>query len=172
VNRAIRVALWAGLALLAVLAVTGFWLSFEYRPSATAVRSVHVGASRAFIVLSITTCGLVIVRQFEERSSWLAPVGAAVGTLVALFASFTGYLLPWDQLALRAVTIGSHYEGMWKAAFSDQIRFVLVGSSEISQATLRNWFLVHAFVLPLALFASVLVLNRRGLSDDSAQELD
>lgn len=65
-------------------------------------------------------------------------------------------------MALWAVTVGSHTEGMWLAAFSDDVRFVLIRGMEISQGTLRLWFIVHIGVLTVAFAAilTALVLSR------------
>ena len=46
--------------------------------------------------------------------------------LLTLLLSFTGYLLPWDQLALWAVTVGTNMMG-YTPVFGDQVRFVLLG---------------------------------------------
>ena len=52
-----------------------------------------------------------------------------------LLLSFTGYLLPWDQLALWAVTVGTNMMG-YTPVFGDQVRFVLLGGVEIGTDTL------------------------------------
>jgi quinol-cytochrome oxidoreductase complex cytochrome b subunit len=50
--------------------------------------------------------------------------------LLTLLLSFTGYLLPWDQLALWAVTVGTNMMG-FTPVFGDQVQFVLLGGVEI-----------------------------------------
>ncbi|MCU1462832.1 MAG: putative menaquinol-cytochrome c reductase cytochrome b subunit [Acidimicrobiales bacterium] len=73
---------------------------------------------------------------------------------VALFvlaaATFTGFLLPWDQLALWAVTVGTNMKG-YTPVFGSQVRFALLGGVEVTQATLWRWFVVHTIVLTVAL---------------------
>lgn len=188
--RALRVLAWIEAALFVLLALTGLWLTRYYRPTsvrlysygdvsglqtslrvAHAVRALHALVSIAFIWIAgalALICIVGAVRKTRETSRLVAAFATGFAVL-ALATSFTGYLLPWDQLALRAVTINSHYEGLWKAAFSDQIRFAIIGSTEISQATLRNWFIVHSFVLPIVLTA-VLVMFRRRYGDQPSQE--
>jgi quinol-cytochrome oxidoreductase complex cytochrome b subunit len=104
--------------------------------------------------------GLVlgILEVDARRRSWPA---AAAEVVLGLALSFTGFLLPWDQLALRAVTVGTNFRGMFSAAFDSQVKFVIVGGREISQATIRTWFIVHAAVLPVALAVSLAALRRR-----------
>ena len=45
--------------------------------------------------------------------------------------SFTGYLLPWDQLALWAVTVGTNMAG-YTPVFGEEVRFVLLGKGDQS----------------------------------------
>lgn len=92
---------------------------------------------------------------------WLQGAGAATALLVTTLALiYTGFLLPWDQLALWSVTVGTDYQGMLSAAFSAEVRFVFIGGVEISQATLRLWLLVHTVVLTVV-FAGLLALAAR-----------
>jgi quinol-cytochrome oxidoreductase complex cytochrome b subunit len=81
-----------------------------------------------------------------------------VGLLVVTLAySFTGYLLPWDQLSYWAVTVGSdllHYVPL----AGKQVRGFLLGGEEIGQATLLRFYVLHIAVLTIA-FALLLVLH-------------
>ena len=61
--------------------------------------------------------------------------------------SFTGYLLPWDQLALWAVTVGTNMAG-YTPVFGEEVRFVLLGGKEISPETLLRWYVLHVLFLP------------------------
>lgn len=186
-----RATRWAAIfeaSLLAVLAASGLYLSFHYRPEAASlytfgddaalrnsvrvasgVRNVHLVASGLFIWVGVGLAVLCVYWAFARRAAGDTPVALrAVGfALLALFASFTGYLLPWDQLALYAVTGGVSYNGLWKAAFSDDIRFVIIGSVEIGQATLRRWLIVHVFVVPPVAAATLYWahLRRRPVSE-------
>jgi quinol-cytochrome oxidoreductase complex cytochrome b subunit len=74
-------------------------------------------------------------------------------------ASFTGYLLPWDQLALRSVTTGSNLRGI-RWLFDGEVRFVLVGGTEISVSTYRAWAIVHVAIGAVLAAGAVLVLRR------------
>ena len=88
-------------------------------------------------------------------------MGAGRLVLLGLALSFTGYLLPWDQLALWAVKVGSRgLAGTWRAAFSGEVRFILIGGTEVTQGTYRLWLLVHTVVLAVAFAAVLAVLVR------------
>ena len=68
-------------------------------------------------------------------------IGVILLTLTLLL-SFTGYLLPWDQLALWAVTVGTNMMG-YTPVFGSQVRFVLLGGVEIGSETLLRWYVLH-----------------------------
>jgi quinol-cytochrome oxidoreductase complex cytochrome b subunit len=67
--------------------------------------------------------------------------------LLTLLLSFTGYLLPWDQLAIWAVSVGTGIAG-YTPVFGDQVKFVLLGSVEIGPTTLIRWYVLHVLALP------------------------
>lgn len=82
--------------------------------------------------------------------------------LVVMMMSFSGYLLPWDQLAFWAVTIGSNIAASFRE-FTDLIgvtvyfdpgglfRKILLGGLEVGQATLTRFFTLHVIILPITL---------------------
>ncbi len=167
--RAHRILLGAVVVVAVVLAVTGVWLTFNYRPNAAQAwrdldmpsagigwaRLTHQVATALLVplVVAFLVVGVVASRRWR-------PATALLVTTLAL--TWTGFLLPWDQLALWAVTVGTDYQGMIAAAFNDDVRFVLIGGVEISQATLRLWFLVHTVALTVA-FAGLLALAARSV---------
>ena len=81
--------------------------------------------------------------------------------ILTLGLSFTGYLLPWDQLAFWAVTIGANIAGS-PAELTDTlgitaqfdpgglIREILLGASDVGQEALTRFYVLHVMVLPLA----------------------
>ena len=89
-------------------------------------------------------------------------VGTAGVVTVATvpLAAFSGVLIAWDQLALWSVTVGTDMSG-YGAIFADQVRYALVGTSEISVGTLRFWFWAHTVVLPLIFVILVAIALRR-----------
>jgi quinol-cytochrome oxidoreductase complex cytochrome b subunit len=71
-----------------------------------------------------------------------------------LLLSFTGYLLPWDQLALWAVAVGTNMMG-YSPVIGEQVRFVLLGGVEIGAETLLRWYVLHVLLFP---FVTVIFL--------------
>jgi quinol-cytochrome oxidoreductase complex cytochrome b subunit len=77
--------------------------------------------------------------------NWI--VGVAL-LLAALLLSFTGYLLPWDQLAFWAITVGTNIASA-APVLGEAVRFILLGGNEIEQGTLIRFYVLHCFFLPL-----------------------
>jgi quinol-cytochrome oxidoreductase complex cytochrome b subunit len=119
---------------LVFLGATGLWLAFYDVPSAgagwatplvhdggsaaswsAAVQMGHRIASIAAVPTAIVAGVLVIVDARSQQSEWrkgrVALVAGPSLALLVLAASCTGYLLPWDQLALWAVTVGTNMRG-------------------------------------------------------------
>ncbi len=171
----------------AVLVVTGVVLVFVYRPTtgqawnavftasydwgerfAHGLRLVHRLASGLAIITAIAT-GLVVA--LHERAAVRRWPGAVVGAGIAvttIAAWFTGFLLPWDQLALRAVTVGTNFTGFGKL-FGDEVKFVLIGGAEVSPGTVVGWLLVHMLVLGPVLVGLVVVAWRRQRATEEGQ---
>jgi quinol-cytochrome oxidoreductase complex cytochrome b subunit len=162
-------------ALLLLLVVSGLPLLFLYVPSVERayasvkdiewvvtfgswIRSVH----RLSAHLMVASVFLHLVRVFltgaykngsgrSQRREWNWVIGVAM-LILTLFLSFTGYLLPWDQLAYWAVTVGTNIAASipW---VGPQIRELLIGGRTIEQATLIRFYVLHVILLPGALFA-------------------
>jgi cytochrome b-561 len=69
--------------------------------------------------------------------------------LLTLLLSFTGYLLPWDQLAYWAITVGTNIASA-APVVGEKMRFFLLGGTTIDQNTLIRFYVLHCFFLPLA----------------------
>ncbi|MCA1691306.1 MAG: cytochrome b N-terminal domain-containing protein, partial [Actinobacteria bacterium] len=134
----------------AILAVTGIALFFLYRPSASqawsdlvtetnawdvrlayGLRLIHRVTSQLAIPTAIAAGVLVALRNQVGVPHWHGPATGAGTAITTLLASFTGFLLPWDQLALSAVRVGSSIRG-YPPLFGPEVRFVIMGGVEIS----------------------------------------
>lgn len=162
---------------LVVLAITGAALFFIYRPTAaqawddiaalqrsaqfaSAVREVHRAAGRLAIWTALVAAVMVAIEP-GNRARWIRSTALGVGLWqVILLASFTGYLLPWDQLALWAVTVGTDMRG-YTPMFDDRVRFVLLGGKELGKSTLLRWVFIHMLLLGPAALALAIIAWRR-----------
>jgi quinol-cytochrome oxidoreductase complex cytochrome b subunit len=166
--------LLAGL-LLVVIVVSGILLSRSYRPSGveawdieqlavsdgeSAVRTAHRAASTLLFPVAVATAvGAVGWSVVARRHAW---VGAAALLVGVAAAAISGFMLAWDQIALWAVSVGTDVRGIWWVAFDDEVRFVIVDGSEVSQAAYRN--VVGAHLLLTGVLAASVVLTARSIS--------
>jgi quinol-cytochrome oxidoreductase complex cytochrome b subunit len=106
-----------------------------------------------FVTLHMVRVYFTGAYKHPRQFTWLTGV---VLLLVTLFLSFSGYLLPWDQLAFWAVTIGT---SMAEAAplIGYQTNLILRGSQDIGAGGLLRFYLLHVLLLPLVaiIFISV-----------------
>lgn len=88
----------------------------------------------------------------SRKINWL--FGLILLVLI-VFSNFTGYLLPWDQLAYWAITVGTTIISYFPLV-GDGIRTVIVGGKELNAGTLQTFFTFHTAVLPFLLVVIVL----------------
>jgi quinol-cytochrome oxidoreductase complex cytochrome b subunit len=147
-----------------LLTITGIYLMFFYRPSVEVVYSdmqrIHTQVSFGLLVRNLHRWGahlmtisvfLHMARVFytgaykpPREFNWIVGV---ILLLLTLLLSFTGYLLPWDQLAIWAVAVGTQMMG-YTPVFGKEVRFVLLGGVEIGPPTLLRWYVLHVLALP------------------------
>ena len=158
---------------LLVLIATGVALYVWYRPQAgTAwdapglrvdrgieamfvVRDVHAVTTIVFLL----TASVAAVAHLLAGTRGRAAASAGI-VLLGAAAGFTGLLLPWDQLALWAVTIGEDFSGYRWLSGADSVRFVIIDDSQVGLATLRRWFVVHVGLTIVAAVVLALLLRR------------
>ena len=167
-----------GLAFLAflVLTVTGVLLMFHYRPTpdhaygdiedimhAVAygrfLRNLHRWSAHAMVLIVIAH----MIRVFHAGAyrpprefNWV--IGVLLLALT-LFLSFTGYLLPWDQLAFWAVTVGANMAGATPvighlgpfavASENGDVRALLLGGRTVGAPTLLRFYVLHCVLVPV-----------------------
>ncbi|MGA2489185.1 MAG: cytochrome b N-terminal domain-containing protein [Anaerolineales bacterium] len=109
----------------------------------------HWGATLMVIVVFIHMIRVFVTASYKypRELTWLIGVGLLLCTLGM---GFTGYLLPWDQKAYWATTVGTSIAGSvpWIGPF---ILKVLRGGSDLSALTLSRFFAAHIWMLPAVL---------------------
>jgi len=146
---------------LVVVAVSGVVLGLTYRPRVHEFwpRGLHRLAATSALWLVVVLAALLLVRSWVARRTsrrlHRSALMAGLGLVVILIASVTGYLLPWDQLVLSVGSAPTEIRGIDNAAFSQSVRFVLIGGSEVGQSTYRFWAVVHTIAVPFVLLALV-----------------
>ena len=151
-----------------ILSITGIFLMFYYVPSTKLayfdivklqtqvpfgqlLRNMHRWGAHAMVLMAI----LHMVRVFytgaykpPRELNWIVGVFLLLATFVG---SFTGYLLPWDQLAFWAITVGTSVAA-YEPMMGKTIQKILLGGPEVGQASLTRFYGLHVMVVPAVLF--------------------
>ena len=155
----------AGL-LFIILTITGVLLMFYYVPDVRRayldmkdlefvvsygmlLRNMHRwGAHLMVAVVFLHLCRVFLTGSYKppREFNWL--IGVLL-FIVTLLLSFTGYLLPWDQLAFWAITVGTNI-GRSAPILGDMISYLLLGGNIVGQNSLLRFYVLHIMVLPLA----------------------
>jgi quinol-cytochrome oxidoreductase complex cytochrome b subunit len=125
----------------------GSWLRSVHRISAhLMVAAVALHLVRVFLTGAYKNG---VGRGQRREWNWVLGVGMLLSTL---FLSFTGYLLPWDQLAYWAVTVGTNIAASIPLV-GPAVRELMIGGRSIEQPTLIRFYVLHVVLLPMALGA-------------------
>ncbi|MBI5032430.1 MAG: cytochrome b N-terminal domain-containing protein [Chloroflexi bacterium] len=171
-------------------AVTGILLSLYYQPTPESaynsilyimnqvnfgwlIRSVHAWGANLMIIFCILHMLRVVIQGAYKRPrevTWMA--GMAL-LFVTLGFGFTGYLLPWDQRAFWATTVGTEIASA-VPIIGDSIRDFLRAGTDVSALTLSRFLGVHMLILPATLVGllgvHLLIIHQQGLADPHATE--
>ena len=113
-------------------------------------------------LLAVTVSGVWLYVNYQ-------PTAAAVfSDIGSTNRSPQGLFLPWDQMALQAVTVGTNMSGFSAIFDQEDITFVLIDGSEVSVATLRRWLVAHLFLGGLAVLAVLAPLTGRAVKGSAA----
>lgn len=161
------------LVLILLMVATGVLLLFAYEPSSGGayesvaslryevpmgqlVRNLHRWGGNALVILTL----LHLLRVYytgayrgPRKANWV--VGLFL-LLLALGGNFTGYLLPWDQLAFWAVTIATSMLD-YLPLVGPLLQRILRGGADVGPRTLTTFFVLHIVILPVALVALLAV---------------
>src|SRR3990172_5672519 len=124
-------------------------------PFGSMMRDLHrLGAEAMVIFTALHMLRTFLTGSYKKDRSfpWLSGV-ILLG--ITLFLSFSGYLLPWDQLAYWAVTIGTSMAEAFPL-IGDQVNLLFRGAPDIGAGGLLRFYLLHVVLLPLA---AILVLS-------------
>ena len=147
-----------------ILIGTGVLLMFYYVPSTAhayngmkdlefvvsaglIVRNMHRWAAHLmvlFVMLHLCRVFYTAAYKPPREFNWVIGIGLLMMTLGL---SFTGYLLPWDQLAFWAITVGTNIAG-YAPVIGTKLQFLLLGGHMVGQEALTRFYALHVIVLP------------------------
>ncbi|MFV1859621.1 MAG: cytochrome b N-terminal domain-containing protein [Anaerolineales bacterium] len=174
---------------------TGMFLALYYSPSpdhaydsvqyitnevafGSVVRGLHYWGASAMIILVVLHMLRVLIMgayKFPQEITWTLGV---VLLLLALGFGFTGYLLPWDEKAYWATTVGTNIMGLVPIVGGMLLRVVRAGT-DLGALSLTRFYSVHTLILPAVTVgvvgAHLYLVIRNGISpppDAEAERAD
>jgi cytochrome b6 len=149
-----------------ILVATGIPLMLYYHPSTPQayadmkdlqfvvsagvfLRNLHRWSAHAMVMLVFAHMFKVFYRGAYRPPREFNWVVGVILLLITLFLSYTGYLLPWDQLAYWAITVGSNLISA-VPVLGAKIRFLMLGGHTVNANALLRFYVLHCVVLPLA----------------------
>ncbi len=156
-----------------ILATTGIFLAMYYKPTpaeayksvehimtevpmGSLIRSVHHWAANtmiAAVMLHMIRVYFMGAYKKPRELNWVVGVSLLLTTTTF---GFSGYLLPWDQLAYWATKIGTGIAG--SIPFMGQyISLILIGGTDLGAETLTRFYAIHVLILPAAIITLLLL---------------
>jgi hypothetical protein len=170
--------------LFVIQAVTGIMLAFYYKPTpdmayasityietrvhfGSAIRMVHHWAANGMIVMCFAHMLRVFIMGAYKRPRELNWLSGVLLFILTLAFGFTGYLLPWDQRAFWATTVGTEIAGGVPVIGNLALVFLRVGW-EVAGETLSRFYALHIILLPIATLvfmgAHFMMVRRQGIA--------
>ena len=172
------------------LSITGILLMFYYVPSVERaysyitilqtevpfgqlLRNLHRWGAHLMVIAVVLHMARVFYTGAYKPPREFNRVVGVVLLLLTLGASFTGYLLPWDQLAFWAITVGTSVAS-YAPVLGDIMKFILLGGPEVGQESLTRFYALHVMIIPAAilLITSLHMWRVRKDGGLAAQEAD
>jgi hypothetical protein len=167
-----------------VQGVTGTMLAFYYKPTpeeayasiefietqvrfGASIRAIHHWSANAMVIMVVAHMLRVFITGAFKPPRELNWISGVILLLVTLGFGFTGYLLPWDQRAFWATTVGSEIAGgiPW---IGDLALVFLRGGWGVGSVTLSRFYAVHVLVLPVIILillgAHFLMVRKQGIA--------
>lgn len=154
-----------------ILTITGALLMFYYAPTVDRaygtmqdlativpygriVRNLHRWSAHAMVATTVLHLLRVFYTGAHKAPRQLNWVVGMVLLVLTLLLSFTGYLLPWDQLSYWAVTVSTNILS-YAPLVGERLRYLLLGGQTVGQEALLRFYVLHVVVLPIV--ASILI---------------
>jgi len=163
--------------------VTGIMLAFYYKPTpeaaylsiqfieseiyfGSAIRMIHHWSANGMVLLCFAHMLRVFIMGAYKNPRELNWASGVTLFVMTLGFGFTGYLLPWDQRAFWATTVGSEIAGGIPVIGNLALIFLRVGW-DISGLTLSRFYSLHILILPLitvgTMLAHFIMIRRQGI---------
>ena len=148
-----------------ILVITGILLMLYYHPSVPQayvdvkdlkyvvssglfLRNLHRWSAHAMVFLAFAHMFRVFYRGAYRPPREFNWVVGVILLLVTLLLSYTGYLLPWDQLAFWAITVGTNISAAVPLV-GNKFHFLMLGGNQVNANALLRFYVLHCVILPL-----------------------
>jgi cytochrome b6 len=132
------------------------------------IRSIHSWAANLFILAAVIHMFSVFFEKAYRKPRELTWITGMLMFFLALGFGFSGYLLPWNELAFFATKVGTDIAGVFPV-IGKPIMVFLRGGEDVTGATLSRFFGFHVAVFPgvftVLLFIHLLLVQRQGMSE-------
>ena len=149
-----------------ILVITGILLMLYYHPSVPQayadvkdlkyvvssgllLRNLHRWSAHAMVFLAFAHMFRVFYRGAYRPPLEFNWVVGVILLLFTLLLSYTGYLLPWDQLAFWAITVGTNISAAVPLV-GNKFHFLMLGGNQVNANALLRFYVLHCVILPLA----------------------
>ena len=125
-------------------------------PSGVLLRNLHRWSAHAMVFLVFVHMAKVFYRgayRPPRELNWTVGVSLL---LLTLLLSYTGYLLPWDQLSYWGTTVGANIMSSIPLVGS-RLRFTLLGGHTVNANALLHFYVLHTMILPLTAILLVVI---------------
>lgn len=157
-----------------VQVLTGIMLLMYYRPGEDSayesvkfivtdvhfgwlIRNVHSWSANLMILFAFIHMFSVFFSRAYKNPRELTWVTGFILLIIGMAFGFSGYLLPWNELAFFATKVGTDIAGV-VPFIGDELKLILRGSEDVTGATLSRFFGIHVAILP-AVFTVFLVIH-------------
>jgi len=135
------------------------------------LRSLHRWSAHAMVLLIFVHMAKVFYRSAYRKPRELNWVLGVCLLILTLLLSYTGYLLPWDQLSYWGTTVGSNIISSvpWLGI---KLRYYLLGGHTVNANALLRFYVLHTMILPLTLISLIAVHLWRLHTDGGMYHVD
>ena len=172
--------------LFSILVLTGVYLMFFYTPAVGSaygdmqhlrtgvgfgqlIRNVHRWSAHLMVLaVFLHLCRTFYAGAYKRPREFNWVIGVVL-LVITLGLSFTGYLLPWDQLSYWAVTVGTNLV-QYVPFLGHSLEDLVIGGRQVGQPTLLRFYALHVAVLPIMLVLTICIHIWRVRKDGFAVE--
>jgi quinol-cytochrome oxidoreductase complex cytochrome b subunit len=132
------------------------------------IRNVHSWSANLLVLFAFIHMFSVFFSKAYEKPRELTWVSGFIILLLTFGFGFSGYLLPWNELAFFATKVGTDIVGI-VPVIGEPLKIVLRGGEDVTGATLSRFFGIHVAILPAIfvcfLFMHLLFIQRQGMHE-------